>query len=117
MADRSARLLERALIFSFVIHGVAMLSMALLLLPGMPGGGTAADRDRLRYLASHPWLWRLGWIPWGLTALSDLLIAVGLLRTMWIPKVPAAVTALITIAAILPDQAGQILWMTRGIEL
>jgi hypothetical protein len=117
MTDRSSRLLERALLFSFVIHGVAMVTMALLLLPGMPGGGTADDGVRLRYIASHPWLWRLGWIPWGLTALSDLLIAIGLLRTAWIPKVPAAITTAITIAAILPDQAGQILWMTRGIEL
>jgi hypothetical protein len=117
MVDRSARLLERALLFTFVIHGVAMLSMALLLLPGMPGGGTVEDRERLRYIAAHPWLWRLGWIPWGLTALSDLLIAIGLLRTSWIPKLPAAITMVVTLAAILPDQAGQILWMTRGIEL
>lgn len=117
MIDRSARLLERALLFTFVIHGVGMLSMALLLLPGMPGAGTADDHERIRYIASHPWLWRLGWLPWGLTALSDLLIAIGLLRTTWIPKVPAAVTAVLTVAAILPDQAGQILWMTRGIEL
>lgn len=117
MVDRSARLLERALLFTFVIHGVAMVSMALLLLPGMPGGGTSEDRDRLRYIAGHPWLWRLGWIPWGLTALSDLLIAIGLLRTTWIPKGPALVTLALTVAAILPDQAGQILWMTRGIEL
>ena len=116
MVDRSARLLERALLFSFVIHGVAMLSM-MLLLPGMPGGWTADGRDRIRYIADHPWLWRLGWIPWGLTALSDVLIAIGLLRTSWIPKVPAAITALVTVAAVLPDQAGQILWMTRGIEL
>src|SRR5438034_3932625 len=79
MIDRSARLLERALLFSFVIHGVAMLSMAFLLLPGMPGGGTADDVARMRHVAAHPWLWRLGWFPWQLTALSDLLIGIGLL--------------------------------------
>jgi hypothetical protein len=117
MIDRSARLLERALLFTFVIHGIAMLSMAFLLLPGMPGGGTADDLVRIRYLAAHPWLWRLGWLPWQFTALSDLLIAVGLLRAAWIPKLPAALTALATVAAVLPDQAGQIGWMTRGLAL
>src|SRR6185295_9703985 len=117
MIDRSSRLLEKALLFSFVIHGVAMLSMALFLLPGMPGGGTNDDGVRIRYLADHPWLWRLGWFPWQLTALSDLLIAAGLLRAAWIPKLPAALTALLTVAAVLPDQAGQVCWMTRGLEL
>jgi hypothetical protein len=84
MADRSSRLLERALLFTFVIHGVAMGSMALVLLPGMPGGGTSDLGARLHYLAGHPWLWRLGWFPGQLTALSDLLIAIGLLRAWWV---------------------------------
>lgn len=117
MADRPALLLERSLLFTFVIHGVAMASMALLLLPGMPGGGTADDAARIRHIAQHPWLWRLGWLPWQLTALSDLLIGIGLLRTSWIPRLPAAVTMLLTLAAVIPDQAGQVCWMTRGIEL
>jgi len=117
MAAPPARFLERALLFSFVVHGVGMLSMALLLLPGMPGGGVVDDPARLRYIAGHPWLWRLGWIPWQLTALSDRLIAAALLRTSWIPKLPALLTALVTVAAVLPDQAGQIAWMTRGLDL
>ena len=50
-----------------------MLSMAVLLLPGLPSGGTADDLARIRYVAAHPWLWRLGWLPWQLTALSDVL--------------------------------------------
>lgn len=117
MADRPTHLLERALLFSFIIHGVAMVSMALFLLPGMPGGGTTDDLQRIQYIASHPWIWRAGWFPWQLTALSDLLIAVGLLRAAWIPKVPAVLTTLVTVAAIVPDQAGQIAWVTRGIAL
>lgn len=117
MTRRPERLLEGALLFTFVIHGVSMLSMALLLLPGMPGGGTADDAVRVRYIADHPWLWRLGWFPWQLTALSDLLLAVGLLRTPWIPRLPALLTLAFTVAAVVPDQAGQIAWMTRGIDL
>ena len=117
MTDRSARLLERALLFTFVIHGVAMGTMAFLLLPAMPGGGTADDAVRIRLIADHPWLFRLGWLPWQLTALSDVLIGIGLLRTSWIPKVPAAITMMLTLAAVVPDQAGQALWLTKGIEL
>ncbi len=117
MPDRSGRFLVRALLFSFLIHAVAMGTMALILLPGMPGGGTLDDRVRIRYVADHPWLWRLGWFPWQLTALSDLLIGLGLLRARWVPKVPALITLLLTIAAVIPDQAGQVAWMTRGIEL
>lgn len=117
MPDRSARLLERALLFSFVIHGVAMVSMALLLLPGMPGGGVTDAASRIRYVSEHPWRWRLGWFPWQLTALSDVLVGVGLLRTRWMPKVPAVITMLVTVAAVIPDQAGQIAWMTRGLAL
>jgi hypothetical protein len=113
---RRDRLLEQALLFTFVIHGVAMLSMAFLLLPGMPGAG-ADDAARVRVVAEHPWLWRLGWFPWQLTALSDVLIAIGLLRSTAVPKGPAVVTALVTLAAVIPDQAGQVAWMTRGIDL
>src|SRR5258705_53906 len=98
----AAKFLERALLFAIVIHAVAMVSMALLLLPGMPGGTNAnppyefdpnslhlprttdptfvsgGSRNRVAYIAQHPWRWRLGWIPWQLTALSDLLIAIAL---------------------------------------
>lgn len=117
MPPRPERLLERALLFTFVMHGLGMLSMALLLLPGMPGGGTVDDAARVRHIAESPWLWRLGWLPWQLTALSDLILAAGLLRATWIPRVPAVLTLLLTVAAVIPDQAGQIAWMTRGIDL
>jgi hypothetical protein len=115
--SRPDRLLEQSLPFTFVIHAVAMVSMALLLLPGMPGAGLPDDAARMLHIARHPGLWRLGWIPWGLTALSDLLIAAGLLRSPMIRRGPALATGLITLAAVIPDQAGQIAWMTRGVEL
>jgi hypothetical protein len=114
---RAARLLEAALLFTFVIHALAMVSMALLLLPGMPGGLHSDDARRVEYVASHPWLWRFGWVPWQITALSDLLLAVALVRTKWIPRVPALLTLAVTVAAIVPDQVGQVLWMTRGVRL
>jgi hypothetical protein len=116
-APESSRFLERSLLFTFAVHAVAMVSMAILLLPGMPGGGSSSDVSRITYIAAHPWLWRLGWFPWQVTALSDVLLGVALLRTKWIPKAPAAVTLIVTMMAVLPDQAGQLLWCTKGVAL
>lgn len=117
-SDNTAdRFLQVALIFTIFIHGVAMISMALILLPGMPGGGATDDIERIRYIAEHPWLWRLGWLPWQITALSDLLLGMALLRVRWIHLAPAVITMLITIAAVFPDQLGQVLWITEGIDL
>lgn len=113
----AARFLENALLWTFVAHGLAMLGMALFLLPGLPGGGVNSDAARAAYIAAHPWKWRLGWLPWQLTALSDIALSIALLRTRWIPRLPAIVTLLLTCAAIVPDQGGQALWVTRGIEL
>src|SRR4051812_11673033 len=91
-ALRAGRFLEQALLLSLVLHLLAMLGMALLLLPGMPGGNYADVAGRMVYVADHPWLWRLGWLPWQLTALSDLLLALALLRAPAISRLPAALT-------------------------
>lgn len=112
-----APLLEWALFATWILHGLAMLAMAALLLPVMPGGPTALDSDRIALVASHPWRFRLGWLPWQLTAVSDLLLAVALLRTAWIPRGPAWAVLLLTVAAVIPDQGGQFLWITQGVEL
>jgi hypothetical protein len=94
-----------------------MLSMALILLPMMPGGPTLDAAERVTRLATHPWLFRLGWVPWHLTAASDLFVAYAFLRTTWIARRPARAVALLTALAVVPDQAGQLLWETRGLAL
>jgi hypothetical protein len=114
--DGRSRLLEQALLITFVVHAIAMLAMAALLLPGMPGGGTP-DTARVAYIAAHPWRWRLGWSTWGATAFSDLLLGLALVRTPWAPRLPAIAGALVTAAAVVPDQTGQLRWMTRGVTL
>src|SRR2546430_529476 len=88
----AARFLERTILFTFAAHALGMITMALFLLPGMPGGTNALLLERAAYVASHPWLWRAGWFGWQLTALSDLLLGVALLRTPWIPKLAAMIT-------------------------
>lgn len=109
--------LEAALLACFAVHVAAMLSMGALLLPTMPGGSGASDLARVTHLAAHPWLFRLGWAPWHLAAIIDLALAVTLLRARWIPRLPAILTLLVTLVAIVPDQGSQILWVTRGVTL
>jgi hypothetical protein len=116
-SPRASRALEAALLANFVLHGAAMLSMATLLLPFLPGGSTPDDAMRVARLAQDPWLFRLGWVPWHLCALADLAMAVALVRSRWIPRAPAVLTLLFTLAAIVPDQGSQLLWITRGVDL
>jgi hypothetical protein len=110
----AAPFLERALLFTIVAHAAGMVSMLLFLLPAMPGGVTKEIAGRAAYVGHHPWLWRVGWLPWQLTALSDLLLSLALYRTRWVPKFPAILALIITIAAIIPDQTGQFLWTWFG---
>jgi hypothetical protein len=69
------------------------------------------------YIAAHPWLWRLGWLPWQLTALSDVVLALALLRTAWIPRLPAIFVLLVTLAAVSIEQPGEFRWITEGVQL
>jgi hypothetical protein len=114
---RASLPLERALLFTFAAHGVGMLGMVLLQLPGMPGGPQPELALRAAYVATHPWLWRLGWLGWQFTALSDLLLAIALVATPWIRKTPALLTLACTLFAIGPDQYGQFRWTWYGVSL
>src|SRR6202142_481520 len=115
---RSAdRMLARALILNFAIHGLALLSMVALLLPALPGGSTHADADRIAIIAAHPWRFRAGWFPWQLCAVADLFLAVAMVRVRWLPRVGAAFVLALTLAAVVPDQWAQAVWITRGVEL
>ncbi len=113
----AARFLEQVLLVNLGVHVVALIFAALFLLPGLPGGTSAGDAERVGYLAAHPWLWRLGWLPWQAAALVDVLTGLALWRTVWVPRLPAAVVLLCTMLAIVPDQRGQALWVTRGLDL
>ncbi len=112
--DRS---LERALLFNFAIHGIALLGMAALLLPALPGGSDATDAERIAYISAHPWLFRLGWLPWQLCAVADLWLAIAMVRVAWIPRIPAVGVVVLTIAAVIPDQYAQAVWITEGVSL
>ena len=42
---------------------------------------------------------------------------VALVRARWIPRAPAVFVLLLTLMAVVPDQYGQLLWITRGVDL
>ncbi len=104
------RFLEQTLLFTIIAHGLGMIFMLIFLFPGIPGGTQSDPLLRITYYAEHPWLWRLGWLPWQITALSDLLLSIALLRISSIPRLPAILGLIFTIAAIIPDQVGQFVW-------
>jgi hypothetical protein len=111
----AAKFLEQVLLVNLGVHMVALVFSPFLLLPALPG--IRSDVARVGYLAVNPWLWRLGWLPWQAAAFVNVLTALALWRTSWIPRLPAAATMLFTLLAVLPDQAGQALWLTRGLDL
>ncbi|MBL0186075.1 MAG: DUF2071 domain-containing protein [Candidatus Obscuribacter sp.] len=113
---RAARLLEFSLLATIVAHGLGLLSIVCLLMPGLPGG-PLSDAERISFIAGHPLIWRLGWLPWQVTAVSDLLLGLSLLRTSWIPKLPALTALLATIVAVSIEQPGEYRWITEGVEL
>ncbi|MFO0591947.1 MAG: hypothetical protein U0441_30655 [Polyangiaceae bacterium] len=109
--------LERALIANFVIHGLAMVAMALVLAPMMPGGGQRDTVSRVADIAAHPWLFRLGWSPWQMCAVADLWLAFALLRVRWIPRAASIPVLVLTVLAVMPDQVAQAVWITKGVDL
>ncbi len=111
--QKSAQFLEWALLFTLIAHGAAMIAM-LPLLPGVPGGLSQTIADRAHFVAQHPIIWRLGWIPWQVTAISDLIFALALCCSPWIPKLPAILTLMVTAGANSADLSGQFLWVYFG---
>jgi hypothetical protein len=115
-SERTWRALELALFASAIIHGLAMVGTALLLLPMLPGGG-ADDAARLATIVAHPLRFRIGWVPWHASAISDLALSLVLVRVRAVPRALAFGCVALTLVAVACDQTGQALWLTRGLEL
>ena len=112
--DGGARLLEVALLATFVAHGVAIALMGAVLARMLPGGPTHDEAARVALVAAHPWTYRVGWAAWQATAASDVLLAVALVRARFVPRAPAIAALLLTLAAVVPDQTAQALLVARG---
>jgi hypothetical protein len=109
--------IELSLLFALVVHVIALLTMAGLLLPGVPGSGLKTVDLRAAYISMHPWRWHLGWFPWHLCALSDLAVSLALLRLQWVPKTLSAPTLLLTLIAAAIEQYFETLWDVLGPHL
>jgi hypothetical protein len=109
--------LRAALVFTFLAHGAAMLLMLAFLLPMVPGGSDATGPERIARIAASPLHYRLGWAGWQVTALSDLLLAVAIVTAPKISRRVAWISFALTVAAIVPDQLGQALLVTHGVDL
>lgn len=109
--------LERALVANLIVHALAMVAMALVLLPMLPGGPALAAIDRARAIAASPWALRLGWVPWQLCALVDVWMGVAMVRAAWLPRRVTIPTLLLTLAAVVPDQWGETRWQTELVAL
>jgi hypothetical protein len=116
-APRAARFLEQMLLINIVVHAAAIATMGLILMKMLPGGPTKDDALRIAYIAERPWLWRLGWLPWHLCALFDLLLGIALVATRWVPRLPALLTLAVTLSAVVPEQTGEIGWVSCGVTL
>lgn len=97
-----------------MIHVVAMLDMPLVLARFLPGGGAPSEAVRIGWIADQAWTFRLGWLPWQLTAFVDLLFAWLIARTAWLPRTLRVLAAIVTLAAVIPDQIGQALYVLEG---
>ncbi|MEO7094789.1 MAG: hypothetical protein ABI175_16140, partial [Polyangiales bacterium] len=99
------------------MHAWAIVGMALFLAPMLPGGTLAPDGERVALIANHALRFRIGWLPWHLCAVADLALAVAMVRTPWMPRVGRWLVLVLTVAAVIPDQYAQIVWITRGVAL
>ena len=97
--ERADTWLERALLFNFVIHGLALVGMALVLMPMLPGGSDLPEAVRIAAIAEHPWRFRAGWLPWQRCAVADVWLALAMVRVGWLPRGAWAVLVL-TLAAV-----------------
>jgi hypothetical protein len=92
------------IVFFALAHAFALATMALLLRPGMDAAAFSVA-ERAAYVASHPLAWRLGWLPWQLSALSDLWLSIAIWRssTPSAQRPARAALALFVVSAV-PEQ-------------
>ncbi|MFK7986449.1 MAG: hypothetical protein AB8I08_10485 [Sandaracinaceae bacterium] len=110
---------SRALLMFIVAHGLGMLTMAVLLRGGMDAA-FADGAARQAYVAGHPWAWRLGWVPWQLSALSNLAVNTTLLLWLRERRKPLAlgwVALGLCVVAAIPEQWSELQLGTRFVAL
>jgi hypothetical protein len=75
--QRAYRRLIGGLAFFELSHLLGLISASLWLLPGL--SPTLPSAERASYIVSNLIWWRLGWLPWQLSAVSDVWVAAALI--------------------------------------
>lgn len=100
-----------SVMFFVVTHGLALVTMLLFLQPGLDS--SLSLLERAAHVREHSALWVIGWLPWQLSALSDLLVSITLLRYVHaLPGRPgrgaAAVALGFNLLAVFPEQYAEL---------
>lgn len=109
-----------ALALFLVIHLLALPAMALLVRPGFDVART--DLERATFISENRWLWRLGWLPWQLSALSDVIFSIFLIQWVRARQQSAALKWAIAglglnLAASIPEQISEAILVTGHVGL
>jgi len=100
-----------SVMFFVVTHGLALVTMLLFLQPGLDSSLDLLARAA--YVREHPVAWVVGWLPWQLSALSDLLVSITLLcYVRALPGRPgqgaAGAALLFNVLAVVPEQYAEL---------
>ena len=113
------RLLLGAIVFFIVAHLAGLATMGTLLMPGIGPWDLVASEARALYIAEHPWRWRLGWVPWQASALSDIALSIALAvwaktrgRFGW-----AVVAIVFNVVAMVPEQWAEARMITEQVDV
>jgi hypothetical protein len=109
----------KALLICLLVRLVGLVSMATLLAPGLDFSATPIERAVS--VSQHPWLWRLGWLPWQMTAVWDVLLSLALawylFRVKGRPGLAWAVGSVVAASlAFVPDQWAQYVCVTSFVS-
>lgn len=108
MASTLAGSRLRAAVASFwITHALGLVTMLLLILPGI-SPHVSLD-ERIAYVREHTAAWRLGWLAWQASALSDVWLTFELLRRARALEAAGAqrwtlAAAVLLMLALVPDQ-------------
>ena len=108
--QRYAQLMGSVMLF-VVTHVLALVTMLLFLQPGLDSSLDLLARAA--HVREHSTAWVIGWLPWQLSALSDLLVSITLLRYVRVlpgrPGHGAAWAALgFNVLAVVPEQYAEL---------
>ena len=100
-----------SVMFFVVTHALALVTMLLFLQPGVDS--SLPLLVRAEFVRDHSVTWVIGWLPWQLSALSDLLVSITLLRYVRaLPERPgqgaAAGALLFNLLAVFPEQYAEL---------